>query len=221
MPPIDHETSPDQGFRQGSVSELLEYTISFNEDNTLEWNPPVGSKELAIALSYHFPKEEKLEKKMQTATMKFLRAEHQRNRQLLTAAAPGGSIPRHDYSSGDESINGPLAMCETSHKEPENSDRGPVPQSKPSLPSPSIKPAKTNMAREEIDVTETKPTPGALKIVSWGPYDKETRKTKKRRYGSEERVKVASNRGYACDEHRRQKVKVTIPHFHHRRRIYS
>jgi len=34
---------------QTSVSERLEYKISYNDDRTLQWHPPVRSTELEIA----------------------------------------------------------------------------------------------------------------------------------------------------------------------------
>lgn len=49
------------------------YEISRADDRTLRFDPPVDSEELAIALSYHFPRPRTLEGKMQAAILKYLR----------------------------------------------------------------------------------------------------------------------------------------------------
>jgi hypothetical protein len=49
----------------------------------------------------------------------------------------------------------------------------------------------------------------ALQVIIWSPeLEDSNTETKKRRYGKIEGEKVAANRGYACDDHRRRKVKV-------------
>jgi hypothetical protein len=65
----------DHGSREASSSELLKYKISYNDDGTLQWDPPTGSKELAVALSYHFPEEKEMKEKMRAAIKQFLRNE--------------------------------------------------------------------------------------------------------------------------------------------------
>jgi hypothetical protein len=65
--------SGERKTRGTSVSELLEYKISYDGNGALQWHPPVGSKELAIALSYHFPEEKDMKEKMRAAIKKFLR----------------------------------------------------------------------------------------------------------------------------------------------------
>jgi hypothetical protein len=51
----------------------------------------------------------------------------------------------------------------------------------------------------------------ALKVVIWNPEVQDSKlKRTKRRYGKTEGGKVAANRGYACDDHRRKKVKVNL-----------
>ncbi|KAH8679659.1 hypothetical protein BGZ60DRAFT_234751 [Tricladium varicosporioides] len=49
------------------------YEILRGEDRALRFDPPVDSEELAIALSYHFPRPKTLEGKMQAAILKYLR----------------------------------------------------------------------------------------------------------------------------------------------------
>ena len=69
------EASADLGSRESSVFEYPEYKLTYAHDFTLQWDPPADSKELAIALSWHFPKERSIESKMQAATKRFLRLE--------------------------------------------------------------------------------------------------------------------------------------------------
>ena len=53
----------------------------------------------------------------------------------------------------------------------------------------------------------------ALKVVLWTPeLLASENKRKKRQYGKIEREKVAANKGFACEKHRRRKVKVCLPH---------
>jgi hypothetical protein len=149
-----------------------QYHINYGDDHTLQWTPPVGSKELAIALSYHFPLQKDLESKMRAAIKVFLHQEQQSPacgtdpvksscveqftiRQQLCTTQPESSI-----TSGSESI---LALA---------------PQ---------------------------------LQILTWDSKMKEFNpRIKKRRYEKDERVKVAANRGFACERHRRQKMKVGV-----------
>jgi hypothetical protein len=203
----DAEVCLDREVRQESVSELIEYSISFNEDNTLVWNPPVGSKELAIALSYHFPKEEKVEKKMQAATMKFLRAEHQKPR-VITPPTSGESDTDNGPESGDCPSKELPTACDTPKKYSRANDQSDISQDANSDLSASIVFDKAKPELEDKGKAPRNVTPDELTIVSWAPGTKVPHRGKKRRYGSQERVKVASNRGYACDKHRRQKVKV-------------
>lgn len=51
------------------------YSITRGEDDTLQWDPPTGSRELANALSYHYPMENGLQEKMQRAVLDFFEAE--------------------------------------------------------------------------------------------------------------------------------------------------
>jgi hypothetical protein len=51
------------------------YCITRGEDDTLQWQPPVKSRELASALSYHYPLEQSLQEKMQRAILDFLDSE--------------------------------------------------------------------------------------------------------------------------------------------------
>jgi len=154
-----------------SEIEVFSYNITYAPDHTLRWDPPPNSKELAIALSYHFPLEPDLESKMRAAMVKFL------SDRQPSSTSKGEA---HRYLT------------------PEDDEMAPV----------SSKPKRA---------TKTKllsPRQNQLKMVAWGPgngpnggFDK--REVKRRRYQTEEGAKVARNRGYACERHRRQKLKVS------------
>jgi hypothetical protein len=124
------------------------YTITHGPDKALCWDPPADSEELAIALSYHFPAEKSLKRKMQAATEKFLRKD----------------VPKRIV---DRTAQKPRAVP-------------PISEAIPGLLS--------------FDVT-------TLEEVKM--------KRKRRAYEKVERVKVGSNRGNACEIHRRQKLKVS------------
>jgi hypothetical protein len=49
------ESSPSTQDTFSPPFEPPTYALSFAEDSTLKWDPPIGSPELALALSYHFP----------------------------------------------------------------------------------------------------------------------------------------------------------------------
>lgn len=70
--------------RQPSDIDPPSYEITYRSDHNLKWDPPQGSKELAIALSYHFPTESNLESKMQSAIKKFLKAEEKKQSARLS-----------------------------------------------------------------------------------------------------------------------------------------
>jgi hypothetical protein len=150
------QLSKDRSYRETSEFSAPQYNISYRGDHTLQWTPPVGSKELAVALSYHFPMQTDLESKMQAATRKFLR---------------------------EEDMSNQVASREKT----------------------SVVPTDSKDACLEIQ-----PTLGpALQIFTWDSEMKEYNpKAKRRRYDTKERVKVAQNRGFACEQHRRMKMKV-------------
>ena len=149
----------------------LNYKISFGPDYTLQWDPPVNSKELAISLSYHFPLEPNLESKMRAAMRKFIEG---------------------DQSTAIEEVDGYRYLT------PEDDETSRL---FPATIKPSIE-------------FQTLKHPTMLKVLSWDPEKGSKggfkREVKRRRYNSEEGAKVAKNRGSACDEHRRQKLKVSV-----------
>jgi hypothetical protein len=190
--------------RESSIFEPPEYEISYREDHTLQWDPPAGSKELAVALSYHFPMGD-LESKMRAATKKFLKAEAKRYSEKVREknvrtfeekleSVLKTSLQRQQPTSMNSRLN--PNSSESCTSVPNEPDHGLLQVPDHSLPC----------IRMEI-------SPGSnqeLKIVSWKPEILGFKKTApKRRYEPEEREKVAVNRGYVCEEHRRRKMKVS------------
>jgi hypothetical protein len=193
-----------------SVFEIPSYAISRAPDRTLQWDPPADSEDLAIALSYHFPAEKSLKEKMQKAMEKFLQ-EGKRKRQ--DSEEHVGPVPRQGATisitsgialrteggktSGIGVVNqhilqdqGDIAMREHSQSVSNASQPRNQPKSKSTAPNPLAIPGLMNFNAKTLQ--EVKP------------------KRKKRAYDKEERVNVAANRGNACAEHRRRKLKVCI-----------
>jgi hypothetical protein len=73
----DRDRPGDQVNLDVPIFSTPQYHVSYGDDYTLQWTPPVGSKELAVALSYHFPLQKDLESKMQAAIKVFLHHEQQ------------------------------------------------------------------------------------------------------------------------------------------------
>jgi hypothetical protein len=167
------ETMAEVTDRDHSGFSAPQYQISYGDDHTLQWTPPVGSKALAVALSYHFPLQKDLESKMQAAMRAFLHQERQ-------------SPPRET-----EQVKSSCVDQSTVHQQPSSM------------------------------MTESSITPGleirpgvasTLQIMTWDSEIKEFNpKIKRRRYEKDEREKIAANRGFACERHRRQKMKVCVP----------
>lgn len=155
----------ERGNAETSVSELFEYKISYHNDGTLQWHPLAGSKELALALSYHFPEEKDMKEKMRAAIKEFLRDQRKRSME----------------KAGLETLNSAF-----------------------------------NYSGDNDGERQEAPNRPNLQILSWDPVEKNfqgNRKPTKRRYGKIEGAKVAANRGYACDFHRKQKSKVGLIRF--------
>jgi hypothetical protein len=185
----------DSTSRESSVFEPPEYRIFYGSDYTLQWEPPAGSKNLAVTLSYHFPLEKDLESKMRTATKKFLRNEARISRELRNfdsrtrsrlGEGEGSTIEAHvvvksKALEGPSKRVGKAAQSQSQERQPNNAKSSTTPES-------------------------------GLAIIEWN-QDAESfdLNRKKRRYERSEAAKVAANRGHACEEHRRRKVKVSVP----------
>jgi hypothetical protein len=209
------ENSPSPPFQPPS------YAIRVAPDKSLQWDPPADSEELAIALSYHFPLPQTLEAKMQAATQKWLhdrrsryatttslertQTKARRNAgqnvygQIQVLADPERPLPRlrhpkgnvssiRSYNSRDEVTN-----CVASPPHPPNGNaRNSRPEGSNQQPSgPSRHPDKPCLISWKVETG-----------------DNSHRVPKKRRYLEDERLRVAKNRGNACEDHRRRRQKV-------------
>ncbi|KAG9228753.1 hypothetical protein BJ875DRAFT_476708 [Amylocarpus encephaloides] len=159
------QESSSRGMREASEFCPPEYQISYGQDQTLQWSPLVGSRDLAIALSYHFPLQTDLESKMQAATRRFLREEQDK------AGQPMERVTSLDENaSSDNTLMKEISNVSTIEEQPK--------------------------------------APPTLQFLTWDLGMKEySPKAKRRRYEKGERIKVAANRGFACDQHRRMKMK--------------
>lgn len=212
--------------RQSSVFEAPSYEISFGSDHVLKWDPPQGSRELAIALSYHFPVEIDLESKMKAATKRFLRAEAKKDFVERSRTQSQDQEPKKVDEQSRKTAHGsdlptfiPASMETFNHVagyqlqnlSPRTSSSRVV-QEFASCAISSQGPSENEF---ELHTTHSKdnskPTDvPQMKVVTWTPNLEQVKKRKKRRYGNSERAKVAANRGKACEEHQRRKIKVRL-----------
>lgn len=201
--------SPSLESPDGSVSELFKYKVTLSKDSTLQWEPPAGSDELAIALSYHFPLEKGVEKKMQAATREFFK---RKTRTLSETAKSIEDLPhsaKDDPRSTPDSSN-PISLI--SRKPPfyETVKRG----EQLSKPGDSTTGVRSGVLEQPSILTPAS-NANELRIVKWDPKSQRCKQQgRKRPYLEEEKAKVTDNRGFVCDRHRRQKKKVlgiTVP----------
>jgi hypothetical protein len=198
------------------------YSIRVAPDKSLRWDPPADSEELAIALSYHFPRPQTLEAKMQAATQKWLhyRRSHHRSTVSLDATQAKVNLNAGKNVYGQIQVLADLEKPLPRLRHPKgniSSIRSYNPREEAScfisLPNPP------NSNAREIRMEELNRQPLACSydpdkpcLISWqvetkdGPH----RITKKRRYSDDERRRVAKNRGNACDDHRRRRQKVSV-----------
>lgn len=213
----------ERGNREASVSGLLEYQISYGDDGTFRWTPPAGSKELATALSYHYPEDKDMKAKMQTAIKEFLRDE--RKFAFGDAKKKGGGRDAAKVTIGPENdavifatrTHPILALSETARKAATTSADELSHETDSKLHQAAEvggfdlsrqTPIGNQVITMQQNMNLEKPN---LQILSWDTKEKKFKgdnRRKKRRYGKVEGAKVAANRGYVCDFHRRQKVKV-------------
>lgn len=196
------------------------YNIYHGKDHTLQWHPAVGSKELAVALSYHFPLETSMERKMRAATKKFLKEEKRKGERSSGHSSVFVGLASVAEESAEGATSGQLLSKESFPElpiEPKNSDLSvndhtsyifPVTVSKPE-PAHLQETTKSEVAEFAVSrPSHEEPTP---KILSWvHAGDSKEPKRRKRRYGMLEAAEVAANRGNACDDHRKRKVKVSF-----------
>jgi hypothetical protein len=155
------------------------YIITSGSDGVLRWHPPAGSAELALALSYHFPRPETLEDKMQAAILRYIRASkkqasHKSPRASLVESQTKFKIMLPSQTQAVV-IDDLLSQTFTASYD-------------------------TNASSQPLR------TSNLVWNVSTG--EELLGKPKKRQYTQEEQAEITKNRGNACDYHRRTKKKV-------------
>jgi hypothetical protein len=200
--------------RESSVFDPPTYEISYASDKTLKWDPPQGSKDLAVALSYYFPMERDLKSKMRAATRKFLKAEAKKE---LAKSKPNEGKTRQEEDLVGECVLEKAQVFESTPSRLEMESPSSAPTSSNSSTGVSIsKPLAPGQSEFMVDLQKDnfsrKPVAAPMEILRWNPASEQSNRRKKRPYGNAERAKVAANRGNACEEHRRMKSKVCV-HF--------
>lgn len=197
MPDSERVLSAERNARSPSF-EVPEYQITLEEDGTLQWTPPAASKELALALSYHFPKQKTLEDKMQAAMRHFLRTSKKRSAQA-----------QHDEN--------PLAIGEAGSK---ISEPTPLESLMPVtvFTTPKVSQGSTLVKHNHAvvstvpkSISSTGSQASGMSQVIWKADTGEEVQVmpKKRQYTERERMQVGNNRGKVCKEHRQKKQKVS------------
>jgi hypothetical protein len=200
--------------RESSAFEVPKYSLSFADDFTLQWEPPLGSPALAIALSYHFPIEENLECKMRAASRRFLVAWGKRAHAVGDWRGVEEGMGRWVEEGDEEGRGVEVAKGERINQVAEEV-RG-LDVAKGELQDSGVGDGSVGIistAKHAIQPSQlgsTAPADSALNVVMWNPERSLVPERRRRRYGEMERRKVAANRGYACEEHRRRKVKVRL-----------
>lgn len=197
------------------------YSISVGPDKALQWDPPVDSDELAIALSYHFPLPRTLEAKMQAAMEKWIidrKAQHRTPTSLewtqLNRVDGRITHPPPDPEKPIPKLRHPRGSVSSIRLSisPDNATNSSAISAKSSSPQPSNGNARkrsTEVPNGKLPAIGRQEIPG---MMSWqvktGEFTHHA--TKKRAYAEQERIRIAKNRGNACGYHRRRKQKVCL-----------
>jgi hypothetical protein len=211
----DSAASQETGFQAPT------YTISLISDGTLQFDPPQGSPELAIALSLAFPRPRTLDEKMREAQLLFLQTRHQ----TTTHAVQQKAITPNQISMSTQ----PTAQVEISHLKAEKASQGAAqfhlfdssmqePATSTSSQSAN-KPKSKKRARTSRAKAASQPEnlPSQDQIVWDLRSGKSTQKRTRRTLGEAEAVQVFENRGNVCDYHKATRTKV-IAHQPNRRK---
>lgn len=204
----------------GPSPAQFSYSITVGPDGTLQWNPPIGSEELALALSYHFPLHQTLEAKMQAAIVKY--CDPLVGNWTETSAEVGqpqyvdrGNIPEQIKTPPKFGIQRRLRHKtgnvgnNLSHNSQESIvECNATPSKLASCLSDQCNEGKSGMDRLDGKLPALRRP--KISILTWSAATGEVLNStgKKRPYTEVERREVASNRGNACVEHRLQKKKV-------------
>jgi hypothetical protein len=156
-----------------------QYSITRGKDHALQWEPPIGSRELANALSYHYPMENGLQEMMQRAILDFFELENPLGTQTSKEAETG--LGRRPSSKT-------LALAMRTEKGVTDA---------PKQQESHILPSQTTQGPEMCVVWD----------VRTGEPVK--RKGRSGRLSPETAKKVAENRGNTCERHQKAKTRVS------------
>jgi hypothetical protein len=179
--PISHfndeaGTTCDNGLRPRAAPK---YSISRGEDDTLQWQPPIRSRELANALSYHYPLEQSLQEKMQHAILDFLDSEN----------VDGKPTPKEVETN----LKPPVAV------------QPPKLISIVEKAAPNI----TKSAETATQPLQSTQSPEMCNVWSIKTGEEVKLKGRKRGLSPTTRQRVAENRGNACAYHKKAKTQVS------------
>jgi len=209
--------------RESSVFVAPEYSITYGSDHTLQWKPPAGSKELAVALSYHFPSKLGLENKMQAAIKRFMKDE--KRKAIIpsqTYELPGikakattslATVTQEEKTGSLMLTRGDVENLEIAAVEVivpvvlNASDTASSSQLLAAAQRSIFAASHENYIRQQSAVSHQIPQNSELEIVPWAPPGPSR---KKRRYGTDEAAQVAANRGNACNYHKEKKSKICV-----------
>ncbi|KAE9372611.1 hypothetical protein N431DRAFT_545198 [Stipitochalara longipes BDJ] len=166
--------------------------MTLSEDSTLQWEPPAGSDKLAIALSYHFPLEKGVEKKMQAATKQFFK---QKEMTLTVTVKATENVTESEIDAAQKTIS------QLTNQASEEADFCRPGDHGEQIDDPG------RPEGDDTSVSYIVSTANELKFVYWDPESQRRTQQRTKRAYQEEKTEVTENRGLVCDRHRRQKKK--------------
>lgn len=190
------------------LQNMISYTITRVADQTLQFDPPAGSLELATALSLHFPLEPTLEAKATAALLKYVENEKRCLKDNSRNADLDQPVERGIGPALLPPITPTLSDKVYTDGKPRQSD---IVQATNLTGSPQLmslqlyKPSHQRVTRPK-SASICKPP-----VMVWDlKSGKVTNRAKRRCYEPEEAREVAQNRktDSVCDHHRRKKRKV-------------
>jgi hypothetical protein len=170
----------DNAFDHGwHIRAAPNYTITRGEDDTLQWEPPIRSRELANALSYRYPLEQSLQEKMQRAILDFLDSE----------ILDGKLNPKE---------------VDTDMKSPVT-----VQSQKSAAVTDKIGPVVAKLAEKATPPSQSTQGPEVFGVWDIKTGESVKPKGRKRGLSPTTRQRVAENRGNTCAYHRKAKTQVS------------
>jgi hypothetical protein len=192
------------------------YTITRGVDGILQFNPPVDDGNLAIALSYHFPKPNTLQGKMQAAILKFLQDSTGTSKSIIETT----TTEIQDAEVGHAQLTDPMLIIESTFPWPAISPNTVLWPDFENMSSDdpvqgSLDPAHATKRTSSNDGNPSSSKRTQMTSEFWvlNPKTGHSQKSRvKRKYGTLEAKQVFKNRGNACQHHRRMKSKASSIH---------